>query len=105
MVVPRLGVQSELQLPAYTTTTATPDLSQVCNLYHSSQQHQILNPLREARGRTRILTDASWIHFCCTATGTPYLPVLECFPSLFEWSCLIFKTAAWCCRVQMLHGI
>ena len=25
MVVPRLGVEAELQLPAYTTATATPD--------------------------------------------------------------------------------
>jgi len=27
MEVPRLGVESELQLPVYTTATATPDLS------------------------------------------------------------------------------
>ena len=27
--VPRLGVESELQLPAYTTATATPDLSHI----------------------------------------------------------------------------
>ena len=26
-----------------------PDLSHFCDLYHSSQQHQILNPLSEAR--------------------------------------------------------
>ena len=33
MEVPRLGVESELQLPAYTTAivTATPDLSLICN--------------------------------------------------------------------------
>ena len=36
MEFPRLGVKSELQLPAYTTATATWDLSCVCNLYHSS---------------------------------------------------------------------
>ena len=35
--VPRLGVQSELQLPVYTTATATWDLSHVCNLHHSSR--------------------------------------------------------------------
>ena len=29
--------------------TATPDLSLVCNLHHSSQHHQILNPLSKAR--------------------------------------------------------
>ena len=34
---PRLGVESELQLPAY--ATATPDLSHVCDLHHSSWQH------------------------------------------------------------------
>ena len=36
MEVPRLGVKSELLLPAYTTATAMPDLSCVHNLYHSS---------------------------------------------------------------------
>ena len=46
--VPRLGVELELQLLAY--TTAMPDLSRVCNLYHSSRQdRQILNPLSKAR--------------------------------------------------------
>ena len=28
---------------------STPDLSCVCDLHHSSRQHQILNPLSEAR--------------------------------------------------------
>ena len=37
MDVPRLGVESELQLPAYTTATAMPDPSHICNLHHSSQ--------------------------------------------------------------------
>ena len=32
MRVPRLGVKSELQLPAYTTLTATWDPSRVCDL-------------------------------------------------------------------------
>ena len=41
MEVPRLGVESELQLPAYTTVTATPDLSWVFNLHHSSWQRWI----------------------------------------------------------------
>ena len=35
--VPRLEIESELQPPAYTTATATQDLSRVCNLPHSSQ--------------------------------------------------------------------
>ena len=43
MEVPRLGVKSELQLPAYTTATATPDPSHVYNLHYNSRQLQILN--------------------------------------------------------------
>ena len=39
---PRLGVKSELLLPTYTTATAKQDPSHVCNLHHSSRQHQIL---------------------------------------------------------------
>ena len=46
--VPRLEVETELKLPAYTTATATPDPSPTCDLHHSSQQHRILNSLREA---------------------------------------------------------
>ena len=52
MEVPRLGVESELQLLAYATAIRTTDLSHVCNLYHSSQQHQILNLLSEASSLT-----------------------------------------------------
>ena len=64
MEVPRLGVESDLQLPDYTTATATPDLSHICNLRHSSQQYWILNPLRGARDGTHILTDACRVHYC-----------------------------------------
>ena len=35
METPRLGVKSELQPLAYTTATATWDLSCICNLHHS----------------------------------------------------------------------
>ena len=49
MEVTRLGVESELQLLACATGTAMPDLSGVCNLHCSSQQHRILNPLSKAR--------------------------------------------------------
>ena len=71
MEVPRLGVQSELQLLAYTTTTATSDVSRVCDLHHSSWQCQILSPLSEARDRTSNLMVPSGIRFCCTTRGTP----------------------------------
>ena len=52
MEVPRLGVESELQLPACATATATPDPSRLYDLHHSSRQRGILNPLSEARDRT-----------------------------------------------------
>ena len=58
--VPRLGAESELQLPAYTTTTASKDPSRDCDLHHSSQQCWILHSLSEARDRTCIVLDASW---------------------------------------------
>ena len=57
MEVPRLGVKSELQLLACTTAMATMDLSHICDLCHSSQQCQTLNPLSEARDQTSILKD------------------------------------------------
>ena len=52
---PRLGVQSELQLSAYTTATAILDSSRVCELHHSSWQPWILNPLSKARDGTHVL--------------------------------------------------
>ena len=55
MEVPRLGVESELQLPADTTGTAKPDLSHVCDLRRSSWQWPILNPLNGPKDRTRTL--------------------------------------------------
>ena len=57
MAVSRLGVKLELQLPAYTAAIGMRDPSRACDLHHSSWQHQILNPLSEARDRTHILTD------------------------------------------------
>ena len=55
MEVPRLGVQLELQLPAYTTA-------------HGSA---ILNPLSKAGDQTLDLKVPSQIHFLCTTMGTP----------------------------------
>ena len=69
--VPRLGVEVELQLLAYTTPTARQDLSHICNPRHSSRQRWIHNPLRGARDRTHVLMDTSQIHFCFATTGTP----------------------------------
>ena len=53
MEVPKLGVQSELELPATATATATRvrASSVTYTIVHSNspRQHQILNPLSEAR--------------------------------------------------------
>ena len=60
MQVPRLGVEPELQLQAYTTATTKPDLSHLCNLHlqliHILHQCQIFNPLSEVKDLTRNLT-------------------------------------------------
>ena len=77
MEVPRLGVESELQLPAYATATATPDLSCVCNLHHSSRPRQILHPLSKARNRTCNFMVPSQVRFCCATMGTPYISILR----------------------------
>ena len=72
MEVPRLGAESDLQLPAYTTATAVQGSSRVCHLHHSSQQHQILNPLSKPRDQR---TASSWMLLGLThwaTVGTPY---------------------------------
>ena len=59
--VPRLRVQSELQLPDHTRATATQDPSHICDLHHISRQHQILNPLSKARDQTCIFMETSQV--------------------------------------------
>ena len=69
MEVPRLGVESDRscshwpapELLAYTTATATWDVSHVFDLHHSSRHHQILNPLSEAMNQTYILLDPNQV--------------------------------------------
>ena len=41
------------------------------DLQHSSRQRWVPNSLSEARDRTRLLMDTSWICFCCATMGTP----------------------------------
>ena len=65
----RLRVESELLV--YTTGTATPDPSSICDVHCSSRQRQIPNPLREARDQTCTLVDTSEILFHCATTETP----------------------------------
>ena len=73
MEVPTLGVESELQLPAYATATAIWDLSHIWNLHHSLGQHRTPNWLSKARDWTCILRDTSWIQFHCATMGIPIL--------------------------------
>ena len=71
MEAPRRGVQSELQLPAYTRATATPNLSRICGL------DQILNLLSEARDWTCILMDTSQVRYHWATTGTPRIMLFD----------------------------
>ena len=57
----------------------------VWDLHHSSQQHQIINPLSEARDLTRNLMDASRIRLPCAMTGAPLFLYLFCFLELHPW--------------------
>jgi len=57
----KAGVKLELHLPAYDTATATKDLSHVCKIQHSSQQHHMPSPLSEARDQIHILINTSQV--------------------------------------------
>ena len=108
MDLPRLGVESELQLLISTATTKQ-DLSRICNLHHSSRPCCILNPLNEARDWTHNLMGPSQIHFRCASyrilqdilrssyysPSSPCKMFVECFQSSIITSlCLntFFKT-------------
>ena len=75
--VPRLGVESELQLPASTTATAMQDPSCACDLHQSSQLRWILNPLSEVRDQTCIPMDASQVCYHWAMTGSPGINFLK----------------------------
>ena len=59
--VPRLGVESKLQLLAYTTATTTQDPSFICGPPHNLWQCQIFSPLCKAKDQTLIFVDTSRI--------------------------------------------
>ena len=73
MEVPWLRVESELQIPFYTTASATWHPSCVCDINHSPWQCQIPNLLNKARDWTWTLMDG---YYSCSLllnlTGTPF---------------------------------
>ena len=73
MQVPRLGVESELKLLAYSTATAMQDPDCFFDLHHSSRQCQIPNLLSEANDGTLVLIDTSRICFHWATTRTACL--------------------------------
>ena len=77
MEVPRLGAELELQLLAYTTATASQEPSPICDLYHSSQQCWILNPLSESRDRNCVLMDARRVCHLLSHNGNSNLVSLQ----------------------------
>ena len=58
---PGQGLNQSCSHLAYTTATATPELSLICDLHQSSWQSWIFNLLSEARDRTCVLMDTSQI--------------------------------------------
>ena len=78
-------VELELQLPAYDTATAMQDLRCICDLSFSLQQRQILSPLREARDRTCILMDTSWVLHSLSHSGNSCHPFFFFFREIPLW--------------------
>ena len=78
----RLGVQSELQLLAHATATATRDPSLVCHLHHSSWQCWIPDPLSKARD----LTTSLWLLVGFISAA----PQLELPPQIYFQSSFFF---------------
>ena len=72
MEVCRLGVQSELQLPAYTTVCSNARSKPCLWPIPQLMAVQIPDPLSDAGDWTLILMDSSWIRFCCIMKGTPH---------------------------------
>ena len=77
--ISRPDVELELQLPAYTTATATWDLSRICDLHNSSLQCWILNQLSEARIEpTSHGYQSGFYHWATIGTPPPFI-LASCF--------------------------
>ena len=91
MEVPRLEVESELQLVAYATVTAMPDLSHVSDIHHSSGQCQILNPLSEARDQTQLLMDTSQVRNPLSHNGNyPHFIIIIIYLLMQAFECPLY---------------
>ena len=78
MEVPKLGVKLELQLPAYATTTATPDLHTAASSTYTTAHCNARSLTHWAvQGSNCILMDISQIHFHWATTGTPQCHLLN----------------------------
>ena len=97
MEVPRLGVESELQLPAYTSATATWDPSCVCicDLRHSSWQHWILNSLSGARDRTHVFMDTNWACYRWAITGSSSHTYFNHCTQILCWGQWVTLSVTW----------
>ena len=71
MDVLRLGDELELQLQAYATDIAMPDLSCICDWCCSLWQFWVFNLLNEARDQTHILMDTNWVRNLLSHNRTP----------------------------------
>ena len=112
MEVPRLGGESDLQLPAYAAATATLDLSHVCNLHHSSGPHWILNPLNEARDQTCILMDTSLVLNLLSHNGNSLFLLFKMWlPGVALWChglstrCFHCSGLGCCCSMGLSPGL
>ena len=95
MEIPRLGVQSDLLLPAYARATATPDPSFVCDLHHSSGNAG--SPTHWARPGTKPESSRILIGF---VSATPQRELLSSVFMLrnygsytLMWNCLVMRSS------------
>ena len=64
MEVPRLGVESELQLSAYTTATAQGVQAASATYTTVHRNARSINPLSKASDQTHVLMDTIRVHYC-----------------------------------------
>ena len=92
----RLGVKSELRLPAKAIAAVTRDPSRICDPCHNLRQCRILNPLSKARDRTCILMHVSWVLYLLSRNGNSLGDSLFCIQVLYQiYDLQIFSSSQW----------